>query len=103
MVDELKNRLLILTQSRQCQHSQMSHFRRINTLLDGSIFLMGYNLPFIQGNPVGLRGIGKTQVRVEFAHPTRWKQLDYAIFWMLILNIAAFEPENVKIHTASIC
>ena len=64
---------------------------------------MGYNLPFIQGNPVGLVGIGKTQVRVEFAHPTRWKQLDYAIFWVLFLNIAAFEPENVKMHTASKC
>ncbi|KAF2192075.1 hypothetical protein K469DRAFT_805508 [Zopfia rhizophila CBS 207.26] len=46
---------------------------------------------------VGLGGIGKTQVALEFAYSVKRRQLETSIFWMPVLSLESFEQACAEI------
>ena len=46
---------------------------------------------------VGLGGVGKTQVALEFAYMVKATQLDYSIFWMPALSMESFEQACAEV------
>lgn len=40
---------------------------------------------------IGLGGVGKTQVALEFAHFVKSQSLDYSMFWLPAVNLEMFE------------
>jgi signal recognition particle GTPase len=46
---------------------------------------------------VGLGGVGKTQVALQFAHWVRENQADYSVFWVPALSIASFTKAYLEI------
>src|SRR5579871_4631839 len=46
---------------------------------------------------VGLGGVGKTQIALEFAHQLRDKQSDCSVFWIPVTNVESMLKAYVEI------
>ncbi|KAL9569049.1 hypothetical protein ACKAV7_006916 [Fusarium commune] len=68
----------------------------ILTELQGLLFNRGYRKVAL----VGLGGIGKTQIALQFAYLMKEKKQDYSVFWVPVLSRASFEQACVQIMDA---